>query len=151
MGEYIYCVSNPSVPGVIRLDKSRGDPRQTIHEGGARALQRRIDWVLRVADSEASLAAITQQLSTQDTDNQHGYFQSEPMHARAVAIKFTTLRSYEASDEPEKSKIPSLVIGLGLAVQFLEMTRGNSGPSPALIASALFWIVHTLPIGSRFR
>lgn len=151
MSEYIYCVSNPSVPGVIRLDKSLGDPRRAIHEGGARALQRRIDWVLRVADSDASLAAITQKMPDQTASSQHGYFQSEPMVARATAIKFTTVRTPEAADELKNSALPSLVIGLGLAIQFLEIMHGNNGPSPALIASALFWVVHTLPIGSKDR
>ena len=151
MGEFVYCMSNPAMPGVIRLDKSQGDPRQRFHEGGARALQRRIDWVLRVADSDAALTAIKEALSKQVKSNGHGYFHAEPMVARATAIKFTTLRTPERQDEPVISELPSLVIGLGLAVQFLEMMNGSSGPSVALIASALFWVVYTLPVGSRAR
>lgn len=150
MGYFLYCMSNPSIPGVVRIDYANWDPREQLEKMGPSARSQRIDWVVRVADGPASLAAMQDALAAHVDTSWPGHFRCDPMRARAVAIDYTTVRS---SDEYEGetrrvNTLPCAVLALGLAVQFLGIINGHTGPSVALIAAALFWVVHTLPIGS---
>jgi len=153
MADYIYCISNPSIPDVIRLDQSGVDPRQSLAELGSRAGSQRINWVVKVRESHASLQAVRNALADYADSNRRDHFHCEPMRARAVAIKYTNARTPEESDAFENASLPSLVLGLGLCIQFLSMQNDciGAGASLALIVSALFWVVHTLPIGSRYN
>jgi len=145
MAEYIYCISNPAVPDVIRLDKSGVDPRQALSELGSRAGSQKINWVLRVRDSDASLMAVTNALAAYAHPDRNNHFHCEPMRARSVAIQHTNDKMTERTEQVDASSLPSLVLGLGLGLQLLCIP----GATVALVASSLFWVVHTLPMGSR--
>lgn len=151
MSDYLYSMSNPSIPGVIRIDQSNIDPREKLAMMGSEGRSQRIDWVVRVADGPASLAAVNRTLAIHADDSWPGHFRCDPMSARASAIQFTTVRELDAPAIVVPAALPSLVLGLGLSVHFLGQTQGHTGPSAALIAAALFWVVYTLPIGSGGR
>lgn len=150
MPDFVYCLSNPTIPGIVRVDTANSDPREKMAMLGTRGQSLRIDWVVRVADADASLAAMTEALSQYADPSWPGHYRCDPMEARAVAIQFTTVREPEEFEqvEAQPNVLPSLVLGLGLAVQFLGFSHGDSGPSVALIAAALFWVVHNLPTQS---
>lgn len=149
MADFLYCISNPSVPGVVRIDKSNTNPRQGETNASSRTAAQRIEWVVAVADGDASLIAFHRALAAHADPSWPGHYHCDPIRARAVAVQFTTEREIPTASEATGSALPSLVIGLGLSVQFLGMINGHmTAPSAALIASALFWVVYTLPIGS---
>jgi len=148
MTDFLYCISNPSVPGVVRVDRSNTDPRQALLQFDSVTSTQRIDWVIHVTDGPAALADFRAALSEHADPSWPGHYQCDPAQAREVAEQFALRQVTDAAQETVTS-LPSLVLGLGLAVQFLGMINGHTmGPSAALIASALFWVVHTLPGGS---
>ena len=154
MTDYLYCISNPSVPGIVRVDRSNTDPRRALLEFEASGVStQRLDWVIHVADGAAALAALRKDLSGDADPSWPGHYHCDPTRARIVATAYAAQRHETTVKKTSSiSSLPSLVLGLGLAVQFLGMISGHTvGPSAALIASALFWVVYTLPIGSGGR
>lgn len=148
MAEFIYCISNPSIPGTIRIDRAQRDPREMLPTMGSSKQPQRIDWIVRVSDGESTLREINETLAQYKDESWPGHFRCAAALARSVAIEFTASDAAEEKAAIQATALPSLVLGLGLAVQFLGITNGQVGMSAALIAAALFWVVYTLPAGT---
>lgn len=151
MAHFIFSISNPSIPGTIRVDHAETDPRELISMNSSTGQSQRIDWIVRVSDVQTSLVAIDEVLSHYRDPSWPGHYRCAPALARSVAIEFAASEGIEHSPEIKATALPSLVLGLGLAVQFLGLTNGQAGLSAALIAAALFWVVYSLPVGTRGR
>ena len=148
MAQFIFCISNPSIPGTIRIDKSDADPRDLLLTSGSSQQPQRTDWIVRVADARAALNAIDEVLMRHKDASWSGHYQCSPGLARSVAMEFKASEDAEPISDVEPTALPSLVLGLGLAVQFLGITNGQVGMSAALIAAALYWVVYKMPSGS---
>jgi len=149
MAHFIFCISNPSIPGTIRIDHADTDPRELVSTRGTEEQPQRIDWIVQVSDVQASLKAIDEVLSHHRDPSWPGHYRCAPSLSRSVAIEFAASEGSEQATEMQATALPSLVLGLGLAVQFLGIANGQAGMSAALIAAALFWVVYTLPVGTR--
>lgn len=154
MSDYLYCISTPTIPGVIRIASSMSDPRTLETARVARcSIGRgsRLDWVMPVADGAAAEAALKNALARYAEPSSPDHFRCDPMRARAASIQFRGHRNPESRGDMDGAPaviLPAAVLSLGLAVHFLGIAHGQSGFSPALIAAALFWAVHMLPMGS---
>lgn len=152
MSGFIYCMSGQSDPTLIQLGQSRNDPRVELSVTDGQNGSRKINWMVRVDDPAAAFSKITNALSEFSEGTWQSQFRCNPARARGVAIRFAQaenrMRNIAAVARPA---LPAIVLALGLAVQFLGFTNGHTGPSAALIAAALFWVVYTLPIGTGGR
>lgn len=148
MSGYIYCMSNPDQPGLIKIDKSSTDPRTELSRMGAYGRARRIDWMVHVDNVNAVHAKITKALSSFAEGDWPGQYRCKAVRARGIAIQFTQAEKRQLNLFAGRPALPAIVLALGLAVQFLSIINGQIGPSPALIFAALFWVAYTLPFGS---
>jgi len=151
MSGYIYCLSDPAQPGLIKIDQSDTDPRQELSSMGAYGRARRIDWMVQVENVDAVHAKIRNALSSFAEGRLPGQYRCKAVRARGIAIQFTQTEKRKLNLQFVRPALPAIVLALGLAVQFLSIINGQIGPSPALIAAALFWVVYTLPFGTGGR
>ena len=150
MADTLFCISCPALPGLVRVGGTDRDPlvaaARLAGRGGRRG--HRVEWTLKVADAEAAEAALLDALSPYADSAFPDQFRCDPLRARAMAIRFATLREWapkaeEAAVSAGPDTLPSCVLALGLGVQFLHMSQGASGPSFALVAAALFVATYT--------
>ena len=148
MSGYIYCMSNPEDPGLIKIDQSSTDPRTELAKMGAYGRARRIDWMVQVENTNAVHAKITKALSSFAEGEWPGQYRCKAVRARGIAIQFTQAEKRRLKFSSVRPALPAIVLALGLMVQFVSIINGKIGPSPALIFAALFWVAYTLPFGS---
>lgn len=107
MSEYLFCTSNPRVPGVVNIRTSKYDPREETLEA---KLRRRelgsytLEWTLPVVNRDLSEAALRKALRAHRDRSDKTGFACDPMVARGEAVKLTTLRPDTA-----KRKKPGLL------------------------------------------
>ena len=148
MSGYIYCMSNPEDPGLIKIDQSETDPRAELSRMGAYGRSRRIDWMVFVDNVDAVHAKITKALTPFAEGNWPGQYRCKAVRARGIAIQFTQAEKRKLRLIASRPALPAIVLALGLMVQFVSIINGKIGPSPALVFAALFWVAYTLPFGS---
>ena len=151
MSGYIYCMSNPDQPGLIKIDQSNTDPRAELSRMGAYGRSRRIDWMVQVDNTNTVHAKITKALSPFAEGDWPGQYRCKAVRARGIAIQFTQAEKRRLKLLDVRPALPAIVLALGLMVQFASIINGKIGPSPALIFAALFWVAYTLPFGSGGR
>lgn len=151
MSGYIYCMSNPDEPGLIKIDQSETDPRAELSSMGAYGRSRRIDWMVFVDNVNAVHAKIAKALSPFAEGKWPGQYRCEAVRARGIAIQYTTAEKRKLRLISARPALPAIVLALGLMIQFVSIINGKIGPSPALILAALFWVAYTLPFGTGGR
>ncbi len=151
MSGYIYCMSSADNPGLIQIDKSSTDPRAELSRMDTAGRSRRIDWMVHVSNVDAVHAKITKALAPFSEGRWRGQYRCKAVRARGIAIQFTQAEKSRLRLATVRPALPAIVLALGLAVQFLSIINGKIGPSPALIAAALFWVAYTLPFGTGGR
>jgi len=148
---YIYCMSSTDNPGVIQIDRSATDPRAELARMDSKSRSRRIDWMVQVSNVDAVHAKISSALAPFAEGSWRGQYRCKAVRARGIAIQFTQAEKRRLKLTSVRPALPAIVLALGLAVQFLSIINGKIGPSPALIAAALFWVAYTLPFGTGGR
>lgn len=95
MSDYLYCVSNPDRPDLIKIMSGRDDPR--IDSRNPYRTQRKVghydlEWTLRVVNRTLSEAALNHALRRYRDRSFKGFYACDPMTARGEAVALTTIR-----------------------------------------------------------
>ncbi len=149
MSDTIYCLSNPDEPGLVRMF-ARSDT-ESHHSGlSERGLCRpgeRIDWSLKVSHSGMALKAFHRSLRRYRKNRGKGIYRCSPMDARAVAIRYTSLRpSAWNTPSPQVSDdrlATMLIVAFLLSVFFTQAAELGTAPTLGITATVLA----TLTIG----
>ena len=149
MAGYIYCLTNTSIPGLVKIGKTKSDPKVRAAQLSANSgvpTQFDIAWSMPAGDADAAEAALHKSLVKHRVNDRREFFGCTPKKALAAAKKLPEFRGKKtAAAKPEGR------LGLSLAVTTVAMilaacafdldpktmVTGVAGIS--LLLTAFFW------------
>ncbi len=143
MSDYIYCLSKPSEPGLVRLSARRS---ADAHHSGNSTRQmcrdgEQVEWSLKVCDAGMTLAALHKSMRRYRKNRGKGIYRCSPMHAREVAVRYTTLRpshwGISSSEVNDNGLATLLIVAFGLSVFFSQAAELGTGQTLGITATVL--------------
>ncbi len=143
MSDFIYCLSNPAEPGLIRLSARRSS--HDHHSGNSlRPVCRtgeQVEWSLKVCDAGMTLSALHRSMRRYRKNRGRGVYRCSAMDAREVAVRYTTLRPSHwglSSNEVRDDVLATmLIIAFGLSVFFSQAAQLGTGKTLGITATVL--------------
>lgn len=143
MSDTIYCLSNPDEPGLVRIAARANDE---LHHSGI--VERdicgngeRIDWSLKVSHAGMAMKAFHRSLRRYRKNRGKGIYRCSPMDARAVAIRYTTLRPNAWNTPSPKvndgALATMLIVAFLLSVFFTQAAQLGTAPTLGITATVL--------------
>ncbi len=132
------------MPGGIRFERSDIDPYRREREPGSGIRSGTVEWTLKVANGPVALKAIKNDLSRYAERGQRGYYRCEPMEARAVAIKYTTLRQDQKRKRRSIPVVPALMLASLLLMLFSGPDAPTTLPAFTLLIATFTWMFYSM-------
>ncbi len=159
MSDTIYCVSNPDEPGLVRLFAL---PRTEMHHSGITEHHicrtgERIDWSLKVSHGDMTLKAFHRSLRRYRKNRGKGVYRCSSMDARAVAIRYTTLRpsvwNIPSPQVRDDGLATTLIVAFLLSIFFTQAAELGTAPTLGITATVLATLTIGMAIirGDRVR
>lgn len=155
MSGFIYCLTNPSFPGLVKIGKTANDPEIRAAQLGASSgvpTKFNLAWSLPVADANAAEAALHDALSPYRVNKRREFFKCTPAQAMARTRSLDAFHVRKSRKKRSRRETPRSRQGLVLAtvtvatvlfaIQFdLEpSTVVTATAGLCLAATALFWL-----------
>lgn len=149
MSGYIYCLTNASIPDLVKIGKTAKDPESRAAQLGAATgvpTQFDVAWSLQVADADAAEADLHRALAKHRVNDRREFFGCTPKRALKTA---RGLRTFQAK-KPAHSR-PEGRLGLSLGVTTVAIilaacvfdldpkTMVNGVAGISLLLTGIFW------------
>lgn len=118
MTGYVYCLTNASFPGLVKIGKTRHDPKSRAAQlGSATGVPTRFDiaWSRRVSDIDAAESALHDALRHCRVNTRREFFKCEPADALKQARRLPAFRSGKSAE----ATILERKLGLSLAAMMV--------------------------------
>ena len=133
----IYCLTNRSIPGLVKIGRTRGDPAlRAAKIGGATGVPTpfEIAWSVPVRDMDAAEAALHEAVSDRRVNARREFFRCSPSEAQARARRLSAFRPAARREPPMGALMTLGTLALFAAAVGLDLPSATVAAGTALVA-----------------